>query len=360
MNHYYNSCLTASNDFYCGYGWKTSMHQYVYSYTISGTDYYIWMDGDGTEHFFPKTGSAPYEDAEGMSLKLQPYSTYYIITDKSNTQMRFNIVSGREKAWLGGLRDSMENTVTLTYNAAEGQIAKITDPAGRETNFYYTNNLLSSITTPAAESGTLRTVYFTYATAFGCLTGIRYSELGGSEPHTQYTYNFPSLQLARAYNYDGTRVDIEYEPISLYNSAMFQGGATEQMRRVLSLEQVHAANSDYTATITQRGAKLKIDYQHMCTEVTAVEDASSDAGKKLTYQFNDGGNVVCVRDELGYARFTKCDSAIENTPCNVQGNIAGPVDSGNSIVIEYKHDQRVIYGPIGHALRRRVNIQEAH
>ena len=162
------------------------MHQYVYSYTISGTDYYIWMDGDGTEHFFPKTGSAPYEDAEGMSLKLQPYSTYYIITDKSNTQMRFNIVSGREKAWLGGLRDSMENTVTLTYNAAEGQIAKITDPAGRETNFYYTNNLLSSITTPAAESGTLRTVYFTYATAFGCLTGIvKMSNVTGTGALTQ-------------------------------------------------------------------------------------------------------------------------------------------------------------------------------
>ena len=97
-----------------------------------------------------------------MCIRDRPYSTYYIITDKANTQMRFNIVSGREKAWLGGLRDSMENTVTLTYNAAEGQIAKITDPAGRETNFYYTNNLLSSITTPAAESGTLRTVYFTY------------------------------------------------------------------------------------------------------------------------------------------------------------------------------------------------------
>ena len=93
-----------------------------------------------------------------------------------------------------------------------------------------------------------------------------------------------------------------------------QAAGRRQMRRVLSLEQVHAANSDYTATITQRGAKLKIDYQHMCTEVTAVEDASSDAGKKLTYQFNDGGNVVCVRDELGYARFTKYDSAIENTP----------------------------------------------
>ncbi len=124
------------------------MHQYVYERTISGTDYYVWMDGDGTEHYFPQSGSAPYEDAEGMSLKLQPYSTYYVITDKGNTQMRFNIVSGREKAWLAAVRDSMENTAQVSYNAAEGQIAKITDPAGRETNFYYTNNLLSSITTP--------------------------------------------------------------------------------------------------------------------------------------------------------------------------------------------------------------------
>ena len=117
-----------------------------------------------------------------------------------------------------------------------------------------------------------------------------------------------------------------------------QAAGRRQMRRVLSLEQVHAANSDYTATITQRGAKLKIDYQHMCTEVTAVEDASSDAGKKLTYQFNDGGNVVCVRDELGYARFTKYDSAIENTPCSVQRNIAGLVDGGSNIVVKCKYD----------------------
>ena len=69
-----------------------------------------------------------------------------------------------------------------------------------------------------------------------------------------------------------------------------------------------------------------------------MEDASSGADKKLTYQFNDGSNVVCVRDELGYARFTKCDSAIENTPCNVQGNIAGLVDGGSNIVVKCKYD----------------------
>ncbi|MBE5766987.1 MAG: RHS repeat protein, partial [Clostridiales bacterium] len=312
VSHYYNSCLTATNPYYCGYGWKTSAHQYIYSKTISGTDYYIWVDGDGTEHYFPKVGSAPYEDAEGMSLKLQPYSTYYVITDKGNNQMRFNITSGWTNAWLAAVRDSMENTVLYNYNSYEGQIASIVDPAGRTTNFYYTNNLLSSITTPAAESGTVRTVYFTYT--YDCLTGVRYSELGGTASHSTYTYAFPSLQMTRACNYDGVRVDIEYEPISRYDSSVIAGGATEQMRRVISLEQLHASGSSYTATVTQRGAKMLFNYLHMCTEVTAVANTTSNAGKKLTYQFNDSGNVVCVRDELGFASFTKYESAIENNP----------------------------------------------
>ena len=33
------------------------------------------------------------------------------------------------------------------------------------------------------------------------------------------------------------------------------------------------------------------------------------------------------------------------------------MDSGNSIVIQYKHDPSVIYGAIGHTRRRRVDIQ---
>ena len=52
----------------------------------------------------------------------------------------------------------------------------------------------------------------------------------------------------------------------------------------------------------------------MTTEVTAVEGTASNAGKKMYYQFNDSGNVICVRDELGFAKFTKYASGIENKP----------------------------------------------
>ena len=49
------------------------MQQYVYERHISGTDYYIWMGRSGAP--FSQTDNAPYEDAEGMCLKLQLYST---------------------------------------------------------------------------------------------------------------------------------------------------------------------------------------------------------------------------------------------------------------------------------------------
>ena len=88
----------------------------------------------------------------------------------------------------------------------------------------------------------------------------------------------------------------------------------DQMRRVLSLETLHVNDS---GAVTKRGAKQTFDYQHMCTVVTAVEDTASDAGKKLYYQFNDSGNVVAMRDELGYGQFTKFEAGVDNKPSEI-------------------------------------------
>ena len=86
------------------------------------------------------------------------------------------------------------------------------------------------------------------------------------------------------------------------------------MRRVLSLETLHVNDS---GAVTKRGTKQLFDYQHMCTVVTAVKDTASDAGKKLYYQFNDSGNVVAMRDELGYGQFVKFEAGVDNKPSEV-------------------------------------------
>ncbi len=219
-------------------------------------------------------------------------------------------------AVLVAVRDALNNEVTYSYVSGyekQCRIAKITDPAGRETVFTYSNNLLSNISTPDTEEGTLRRVYFTYDSSQR-LTGIRYSELGGTSPHTVYTYDGSTGILTHAKNYDGLRVDIGYEAKSRYNSNALADGANDQMRRVLSLETVHVNASN---AVTKRGAKQTFDYLHMCTVVTAVENATSDAGKKLYYQFNDSGNVVAMRDELGYGQFAKFEAGVDNKPSEI-------------------------------------------
>lgn len=43
-----------------------------------------------------------------------------------------------------------------------------------------------------------------------------------------------------------------------------------------------------------------------------MSGTGSDAGKVLTYQFNDGVNVVCVQEELGYAQSNTFSSTVAN------------------------------------------------
>ena len=314
VSHYYNSCRCGDNSYGSGYGWKTDAHQKITALTLNDTNYYVWEDGDGTEHFFEYTGgSGPFKDAEGMELELRINTSamQITITDKSDNVMTFKILQAG-LAWLESTKDACGNTSTYAYvsgHEAEGRLDKITDPVGRVTQFAYNaDGLIASIAIPAAEDNALRTVYYTYDSS-SRLTGVRYSELGGTAAHTTYAYDGSTNLLTRARNFDGVQVNVGYESTSLYGTS-----ATDDARRVKSLETVATSSA---GAVTMYGAKQIFEYGAMTTEVTAVENSSSDAGKKLYYQFNDAGNVTCVRDDLGFAQFTKFDSGIENKPSQV-------------------------------------------
>ncbi len=310
VNHYYNSCLSTANAYNCGFGWKTDAHQKVTALTLNNKKYLVWEDGDGTEHFFDWSGSQPFKDVEGMELKLTFSSDgkKIFIFDKMDNGMRFNVVQAG-LAWLEATTDACGNVTTYSYVSgyeSVGRLDKITDAVGRVTQFAYNaNGLISSIRIPAAEDNAYRDVFYTYDSA-NRLTGVRYSELGGTTPHTTYAYEGSTKLLTLARNFDGVQVNVGYESTSLYGTS-----ATDDARRVLSVETVA---TDASGAVVKSGAKQIFEYGAMTTEVTAVEGTASNAGKKMYYQFNDSGNVICVRDELGFAKFTKYASGIENKP----------------------------------------------
>jgi RHS repeat-associated protein len=376
VTHYYNSCQSATADlntiYRCGMGWKHSGLQFIYEKKINSAHYFVWVDGDGTEHWF-KNDSKYYEvetyDLEGMGLKLHRYcstakrQTRIEIEDQSHTvmtfQYRLDANKGKSKAgwarrWLISVKDSLGNKVAYTYQMPEstemtstnvqnleGKLLKITDPAGRETVFNYSpdGTKLESIQTPDSnpsnpDTATQRTVSFSYTGAL--LTGISYSDLAIATPHTKFTYASGTNLLETAQNYDGLQVKTLYEAVDASATGFTENEDVDnsddedgtdsledpveivtasinyELSRASSLE-----TSKGTETNVTYGAKLLFNYMNSATSVTVVDDTDSNDGKALVYQFNDKGNVISVKDELGYAQFTKYESGHENTPSAV-------------------------------------------
>lgn len=155
VTHYYNSCDADKNDFYMGKGWKTSLHQTLHKALLNSTVYYVYTDGDGTQHYFESANSSntEYKDMSGLSLKLVPGNPT-TITDKGDNVMTFPQITATPTAsaptttrvLMTKMQDAKGNQITI---AATGlKITSVTDGAGRVTSFDYTGSLCTAIRTP--------------------------------------------------------------------------------------------------------------------------------------------------------------------------------------------------------------------
>ena len=295
VSHVYNSCRCLSDEFGCGLGWRLSLNQTLRHETILSTSYYIWQDGDGTDHFFKISGSQPYSDCEGMQLKLAVTDTEITITDKSDTVMRFSL-PGDSIGKLLSVTDVHGNAMSLVYDEA-GKLVKAVDGVGRETVFTYSENgLLSEIAAPGCPA-----VSYEYEPAGENgmrLIKVRYADLAQDE-FTQYAYENTGSLLTGLRNFDGNEIAVSYEGdlasdiINEYN---------EQSRHVTALE---LKNGDMIA------AKRLFDYRHLHTLVTHMQN--EETGKVITYTFNSNGNVVDVHDELWHTHTAVYNGSIKNT-----------------------------------------------
>ena len=317
VQHVYNSCQSLSDDFGCGLGWRTNLHQTIRTEKIASADYYIWQDGEGTDHYFTKTTSQPYTDCEGMQLKMNATTegtgenetlVSATITDKGDNVMTFEKTA--DVVRLMSVADPHGNTMSLSYNEA-GKLIEVEDgmraenTRGRLTTFAYNNNgLLSSVTAPGCP-----VVQYEYAPVTGGynLHKVVYSDLSSENGAVNYSeYAYDGSMLTSMKNFDGCELAVSYE--SNLNAAIIDA-YTEQSRRVTEIEFKNG---------NVKGAKKKFIYGHMRTDVMHMENDTN--GKKITYHFNSSGNVVDVNDEMWYTYGTKYDSGIENSPSD-QGRV---------------------------------------
>ncbi len=263
LNHVFNT-HDKDTDLGYGYGWRLNYAQTAVPVTISGTNYYKHIDGDGTAHYYKQSASsaALYENELDKETTLTVSGSTKTIQDKLGNQLIFN-----SAGQLCQLKDSNGNALSVNYNSS-GQVASIVDGANRTTALSYSGGRLASIDSPDGLD-----VRFGYDSA-GRLTGITYADSKASS----YTYDADG-NLTAVENYDGYKVQYGYTSAAPY--------------RVIRI-------AEYAGSTA--GGSLAISHGWNSTSFT------DNAGRKSIYQFNNHGQTVAIRDVDGSAQYCAFNS----------------------------------------------------
>ena len=205
--------LMAQNQLMVGRGWQLSTSARMEEATEKEKEngyYFIYVDGDGTRHYFRATGeNNTYVDEDGLGLTAAANLSTITITDKEGNITCFN------QTFRGGqlsyIKDSDGNTMQFKYIGApsgEQVLYQIIDGAGRTTALSHGFGAgeeyarVNYIESPDGEY-----TYFEYAdgSAPTALTKVKYPD----GTYTQYQYDGDG-RLVRIMRPDGYRTEISY------------------------------------------------------------------------------------------------------------------------------------------------------
>lgn len=264
IEHYFNT-NNKDKDIGVGLGYRLNVNQELEYVRIENSgdpdkkNYIKYTDEDGTIHYFyMKTDTSNHYDEDGLGLTLIPGDNLYTLVDKSGNKMIFpkRIVGPRVTWNLTEIKNTEGNTTKITLDG-ENKVTKITDGAGQEVNFQYTNNHLASVQTVNEKP-----IRYEYSNK-GNLTKIIYPD-GKS---VQYTY-YDNNTLASAINIDGAHINYEYY--------------AEKTNRVKSIKEYSTQN--------ELGNSLDITYR---SNLTVFKD---NKGYENHYSFDDLGCIKGIAD----------------------------------------------------------------
>ena len=170
-----------------GTGWKLSLAQTIKEVTLSGANYIVYNDADGTEHYFAKSAANTYKDEDGLGLTIVKSSGGYTMTDTD----AYHTWIFSSYGLLIRMTDSNSNAVNIKYS--NGHISAVTAKANGGTEItvatltYDANNYLRTITDNANRITTI-----TYSN--GELSQIKYSD------GTTVDYSYDAGYLTRVYD----------------------------------------------------------------------------------------------------------------------------------------------------------------
>ena len=281
---FYYNLSDRSSDVGYGYGWRNAYTQTIGAVTIGGTNYYKWVDGDGTEKYFLSSNGV-WEDEAGQGYTLTVSGSSYTIRDKGNNTLSFDS-SGR----LVSINDGKisANKVTISYvssDASNLRIDTVTDGAGRKYSYSYSGGQLASVSYLGSGTDALETVTYTYSD--GNLTQVSFADGKTAEYSWSGHIMTAAKDIARS---DGSRDTLTFSYIQNPAASTFP---------------VRISSLAYTSCGTNISS-LAFEYATNYTKVT------DNTGRWMAYQFNNNGNTTSVYNNEGqalYGRYAKDENS---------------------------------------------------
>ena len=249
-----------------GCGWKLSTNESIAR--PLNADYYIWSDGDGTEHYFlPDTSSTPtvYKDEDGLLLTLTASNNGYKIEDIDGNIRYFNKITTSTAIAEGGtleyIQDIYGNRLQFTLNEYGQTTAISIYPSGSDSipidYLTFTYNSLN-VLTEIRNIVTKQVVSFTYALSY---TNTNYV---GS------TYAGPLYQVKFGHLSGST---IVYDATTTYSYTAAAGSTTGSIYRLA------------TATDESTGTSIHYTYDATGKVETVTEYAGTVPGQSIRYTY---------------------------------------------------------------------------
>ncbi len=269
-----------------GQGFKLSIQESVKKVTLQNKTKYLYVDGDGTEHYFEKNNN-DWVDDSGLDLKLTIGTSEYTITDKKDNKRVFSVSQG----YLLKIIDNHGNTTQLNYE--NHKLKSISDASGRTVQFKTdSNNILTEMVLPDG-----RSIYYEYTNVGNgydcCLSKVTFPggnvvDGGGSSGtnDAQFLYNSNGSLTDLI---DGTKdMGIHYDYTFVNNKYRRVNGYSVRS---------YLASTDSSDLITSQYTIEYKPYHNTFREILP------NAGRSEIYKFNHMGQTISAQDQDGNAIF---------------------------------------------------------
>ncbi len=361
FDHSYNSYLTEMpKELFpiqpLGPGWTHSYNSYIIKTIAESTEDIRWMVlwPDGSIHSYKKVGSSYICETEGIYDQFfEDDGNQFRIVTKNKITYTFNRTGTDEAAWmLTTIKDRNNNTITINYTAGppytnpDGEekttrkVNYVSDPAGRQLNFFYTNanaGLLTKVSDPLsrnieffytgdnltsfedAKNQTTQYTYYTYSQGPPLLKKITLPE--GN--YITNTYKNRKLRYTKPNSTPGTLVDLDPANYSSSGSSSFLKSTVTDPEGVITKYDFNSkgkntkvygnASTDIStsyaisgqpwlpSTITNNKTNVSVTMAYD-TQGNPTQITTSGGGNTITelYQYNSFNDVTQYTDGKGF------------------------------------------------------------